>query len=245
MLKTVAVLQSNYLPWKGYFDLIHDVDLFIFYDDVQYTHNSWRNRNVIKTTAGLTWITVPVGRQNGLRICDVEIKDDQWQSKHWRTISQSYSRAPFFAQVAPFLEETLLRRRWRNLSELNQHLITAIASRFLGISTRFDDSRNYTLAGHKQDRLMDLLCQVGAQRYISGPSGANYLCPEAFRASGVELVYKDYSAYPKYPQFFSPWEHAVSVIDLLMQTGQSAPDYIWNWRQEAMARDSGPGQYAA
>ncbi|OAI40242.1 hypothetical protein AYO40_05025 [Planctomycetaceae bacterium SCGC AG-212-D15] len=230
MTKTVAVLQSNYLPWKGYFDIIHDVDLFIFYDDVQYTTNDWRNRNVVKTPNHLAWLTVPVGNQNHRLVCDVELKDDRWQAKHWRTIAQSYSRAPCFQEVSPFLQEALLGRSWSNLSMLNQHLTTTIARRFLNISTAFDDSRRYVLHGKRQERLLDLLSQTAARRYISGPAAAKYIDPDSFRAAGIELIYKDYSGYPIYPQFHPPFEHCVSVIDLLMHTGSAAPDYIWKWR---------------
>ena len=61
-LKKVAIVQSNYIPWKGYFDLINLVDEFILFDDMQYTRRDWRNRNIIKTFNGLLWLTIPVGR---------------------------------------------------------------------------------------------------------------------------------------------------------------------------------------
>jgi hypothetical protein len=70
---TAVVLQSSYIPWRGYFDLIHDADVFVFYDDVQYTVNDWRNRNRIKTANGVVWLTIPVGNQNDRRICDVAL----------------------------------------------------------------------------------------------------------------------------------------------------------------------------
>src|SRR4029079_10372519 len=95
-MSTVAVLQSNYLPWKGYFDIIHDADLFIFYDDVQYTKNDWRNRNRIKAPGGTAWLTVPVGQALDRRICDVEIREHHWQLKHWRTLQQCYGQSPHF-----------------------------------------------------------------------------------------------------------------------------------------------------
>ena len=157
----VAVLQSNYLPWRGYFDLIHDVDLFVFYDDVQYTVNDWRNRNRVKTANGVVWITIPIGNQNDRRICDVEIRDRGWSRKHWMTIEQSYRRAPHFAKVAPFLRE-MYARDWRSLSELNQATIRMIATDMLGIATAFRDSREFELHSSKGDRLLSLLKQLGA-----------------------------------------------------------------------------------
>ncbi|HEU5201697.1 MAG TPA: WbqC family protein, partial [Nitrospira sp.] len=90
----VAICQSNYLPWKGYFDLIHDVDVFVFYDDVQYTKNDWRNRNKIKTPQGVQWLTIPVGSHCHCRICDVSLQDSYWQKQHWKTLVQRYRKAP-------------------------------------------------------------------------------------------------------------------------------------------------------
>ena len=78
-MKKIAILQSNYIPWKGYFDLVAAVDEFILYDDMQFTKNDWRNRNKIKTPKGTEWITVPVGQDIRRRIRDVEIRDDRWQ----------------------------------------------------------------------------------------------------------------------------------------------------------------------
>src|SRR5690349_15770355 len=110
----VAVIQSNYIPWKGYFDIIHDVDVFIFYDDLQYTKNDWRNRNQIKSSYGLQWLTIPVGQRSDRLICDVQIADSGWQKKHWEKLRHSYARAPFFSRYAPFLEDIYLDAHWDN-----------------------------------------------------------------------------------------------------------------------------------
>ncbi len=136
----VAVIQSNYIPWKGYFDIIHDVDLFIFYDDVQYTKNDWRNRNRIKTAQGLHWLTIPVGSHNGKLINEIELTDSRWQRKHWTTIQQSYSKAPYFGHYQEFFESVYLSADRPNLSDLNQFLIKSICTEFLGIRTEFADS---------------------------------------------------------------------------------------------------------
>lgn len=226
----VAVLQSNYIPWKGYFDIIHSVDKFIFYDDVQFTKNDWRNRNRIKTSQGVQWLTVPVGQSFDRRIDEVEIPDAHWQAKHWKTISQSYARAPHFEQYRGFCEDVYLSRRWEKLSELNQHLITHISREFLGIRTEFDSSKNYTLTGQKSERLLALVRQTGALIYVSGPSARDYLDEAEFCAAGIAVEYANYSGYPEYPQVWPPFEHAVSILDLLFHTGPDAPLFIWGWR---------------
>lgn len=231
--RTVAVLQSNYLPWKGYFDIIHDVELFIFYDDVQYTKNDWRNRNRVKSANGAEWITIPAGNDTDRLICDVEIKDSHWQAKHWKTIQQCYGRCPHFARYASFFENVYLGRQWTNLSELNQELIRRIAREFLGITADFKDSREYASSGRKLDRLLDLVTRTGAARYVSGPAAQDYIDPSVFAAKGIELVWKDYSGYPEAPQRFPPFRHDVSIIDLLFNVGPEAHWYIWGWRDDA------------
>lgn len=234
-MKTVVVLQSNYIPWKGYFDLIHDADLFIFYDDLQFTKNDWRNRNKIKTPKGAEWITIPVGADAHRLICEVEIKDSFWQTKHWKTIQQHYGKCPHFARYQAFFEEVYLGRQWGNLSELNHHLIRSISEELLNLKTEFRDSREYRLSGQKLDRLMELVTTAEAGRYISGPAAKDYIEPARFTEAGVELVWKDYSGYPEYPQRFPPFEHGVSILDLLFNVGPDAPWYIWGWREGSPA----------
>jgi hypothetical protein len=234
-MKTVVILQSNYIPWKGYFDLIHDADEFIFYDDVQFTSRDWRTRNKIKTANGAEWITVPAGADRGRLICEVEIRDSSWQSKHWRTIQQNYGKCPHFSRYRVFFEDVYLGRKWISLSELNQYLIRAISTDILGISTTFSDSRAYHATGHKQDRILELVIGAGADRYISGPAAKDYIEPARFSALGIELAWKDYSGYPEYPQRYPPFEQGVTILDLLFNTGPDAPWYIWGWRNDLVA----------
>jgi WbqC-like protein family len=228
----VAVIQSNYLPWKGYFDIIHDVDQFVFYDDVQYTKNDWRNRNKVKTVQGLQWLTIPVGSQNSRLICEVEITDTHWTQKHWETIKQSYSKSAYFGAYKDFFAYFYNDVKYKNLSELNQYLIQHICREYLGIQIEFLDSRIFHLEGEKLDRLIDLLKKVGANNYVSGPTARDYIDESEFARAGIELCYKDYSGYPEYPQLFPPFEHAVSILDLLFNCGPDSPYYIWGWREE-------------
>jgi WbqC-like protein family len=224
-----AVLQSNYLPWRGYFDLIHDVDVFVFYDDVQYTLNDWRNRNRVKTANGVVWITIPIGNQNDRRICDVEIKDRGWMRRHWMTIEQSYKRAAHFESVAPFFR-SVYEREWRSLSELNQTTIKAIARDMLGVTTEFRDSREFALQSAKGDRLLSLLQQLGADEYVSGPAARAYLDADAYAQAGVSVTWKDYGSYPEYPQLHGAFVPDVSIVDVLMCCGDRAPQYLWGYR---------------
>jgi hypothetical protein len=224
--QVVAVLQSNYLPWKGYFDIIRRADTVVFYDDVQFTKNDWRNRNRIKTRDGLLWISVPVGASISRRICDVALDDARWQARHHRTLVQEYGKAPFFDLLRPVLDEALLERRWTNLSELNQWFIRTFCGRFLDLSPEWLDSRHFSLEGTGADRLLALLRALGARRYVSGPAARAYIEEARFAQQGVEIEWMDYSRYPEYPQFHPPFEHSVSVVDLISHVGPEAPRFI-------------------
>lgn len=229
-MKTVAVLQSNYLPWKGYFDIINDVDLFIFYDDVQYTVRDWRNRNKIYTENGLKWITIPAGSNRNRLVVDVKLESSEWQKSHFDKIREAYKEALYYKEYEEFFANIYLEKEWTFLYEVNQYLIKHISTKFLGVKTEFGDSRDYSTIGKGHKRLLSLLQAVGATHYVSGPAAKNYINEEDYEKAGIELIWKDYSDYPIYPQLHEPFEHNVSIIDLLFNVGDKAPYYIWGHR---------------
>jgi hypothetical protein len=224
--RKVVVLQSNYLPWKGYFDLIRHADVFIFYDDVQFTKNDWRNRNKIKTPRGPEWISIPCGTDLKRTIREVTIKDAAWQKDHWNRITLNYERAPYFDLYKPFFEDFYLNHTWTNLSDLNRHLIREISTDVLKLKTLFGDSSEYAPQGVKMARLIDLLKKAGATEYISGPSAKNYIVADEFLKENIKLTWIDYARYPEYRQQFPPFVHEVSIIDLLFNEGPQSIHYI-------------------
>lgn len=228
----VAVLQSNYIPWKGYFDIIHDVELFIFHDDLQYTKNDWRNRNRIVTEGGPKWLTIPVGTDEHRLILDVRMEDASWQKKHYDMIRAAYRHAPYFEKYKAFLEHVYLERKWTYLYELDRYLIERISADYLGITTQFADSRDFSTHGVKHEKLLSMLRSAGASLYVSGPAAKDYIHAEDYASAGIELVWKDYGGYPPYKQQYgAAFEPGVSILDLLLNTGEDAPYYIWGWRQ--------------
>lgn len=225
----VSIIQSNYLPWKGYFDIIARSDVFIFHDDLQYTKNDWRNRNQILTANGPEWITIPCGTNEKRLICDVFLYDHSWQIKHWRKIEATYKKSPFFDLYKDYFRDFYLGTQWKNLSELNRSLIIYIARNFLDLSTKFKDSRDFNLVSSKGDRVLELLKKIGAKEYISGPAAMDYLDPEIFKQQNIVLSWMDFDCYPSYPQFnqtTARTNHKVSVIDLLFNTGKDATNYM-------------------
>ena len=229
----VVINQSNYLPWRGYFDLIHDADLFIFLDDVQYTHRDWRSRNRIKNRHGLHWLTIPVGKCTDQLVNAVRLPAGDWANRHWESIRHAYAASPYFETYAPMISRMLSAAPGQTLSVFNQACITTIARDFLGITrTKIVDSAEFQIGAAKQERILALLKAVGATSYLSGPAARDYLEPERFATEGITLEWKDYGGYPEYPQLYSQFEPAVSILDLLFSTGPAAGDYIWGWRKK-------------
>ena len=224
---TVAIVQSSYVPWKGYFDLMHSVDLFVLYDDVQYTRRDWRNRNRIKTRDGVQWLTIPVDSKGRYQaaVRDMQVSDPSWGARHLSRLRHAYSRAAFFSRYAEVLEELYLGPVSPFLSQINHRFLSTLAS-LLGIGTPLVWSHDFRLVQGRTERLLDLCRQVGARRYLSGPSARAYLDETAFVREGIEVVYADYAGYPEYPQLFPPFDHQVSVLDLLLNVGPEAPRYM-------------------
>ena len=224
-MRSVAILQSNYIPWKGYFDLIASVDEFVFYEDVQYTRADWRNRNRIKTPQGVQWLTIPVGESVRRLIRDVEIADPRCGEAHWKRLVANYARSPYFSSVAAWLEPLYREAPWTGLSVVNRRLIEAICG-FLGIRTRLALSSTFDLTGDRNERLVSVCKQAGATVYVSGPAAKSYLDVDAFARDGLEVVWFDYGRHAEYPQLWGPFVHEVSIVDLLFNCGPDAPRFL-------------------
>ena len=233
MPKRVAILQSNYIPWKGYFDIIGLVDEFIIYDEVQYTKNDWRNRNRIKTPEGVQWITVPVYQRSlQQKISETEVSNYKWGNKNWNTLKANYAKAPYFKTYSPFLEEFYRTFKSPLLSEINETLIKLICE-FLKINTKITQSNHYYLEGNPTEKLVNLCMQTGASHYLSGPAAKNYLQEKLFIENGIELEWMAYEEYAEYPQLYPPFEHSVSVVDLLFNVGPTSRSFMKSHNDEA------------
>ena len=228
-MSRVAILQSNYIPWRGYFDLVAKVDEFVIYDSCQYTVNDWRNRNQLKTRQGLTWLTIPVltkGR-TGQLIDEAEFDGFGWASKHRKSIEQAMGKAPHYDTVAPILEAALGTAPPTNrLHDVNVALIGSIATA-LGLSTRITIDRSYgDLEGDASERVAELAARAGATSYVTGPRGLDYPDATPFATRGIALEVVDYSTLGPYPQLFDGFESAVTVLDLLANCGPDAASHL-------------------
>lgn len=231
--KSVVITQSNYIPWKGYFDVIQSVDELILLDCVQFTRRDWRNRNIIKTPNGPLWLTIPVDVKGRFHqaIDETTINQPNWAAAHIRSIESSYRRAAKFDEVAPWLFGAINKAGGEPmLSAVNQVLLQEICT-FLGIQTPIRHSSD-VLAREKivpmepTQRLLELCQALGATRYVSGPAAKDYLDVARFNQKGIDVVWADYSGYPEYPQLWGAFDHRVSVIDLLLNVGREAPRFM-------------------
>lgn len=224
-MKKVAILQSNYIPWKGYFDLIASVDEFIIYDDVQYTKNDWRNRNIIKTPRGEQWLTIPASRGSDQKIREVRVTNPSWAGRHWKTLQANYAKTQYFSQTRNWLQPLYENMASDYLSQINIIFIRKICA-VLGIDTKIRDISEFTASGRRTDRLVNVCEETDAVCYVSGPAAKSYLDVDLFHAANIEVEWFNYSEYQQYKQLWGEFVHTVSIVDLLFNCGPEARRYM-------------------
>jgi len=218
-MKKISISQSNYIPWLGYFDLINRVDEFILYDDVQYTRRDWRNRNKIKTPKGLKWLTIPVDVKGKYfqKINETKISDKGWAVKHWEQIKQNYAKAKNFKKYKDIFEELYLSCKEEYLSEINHKFIIAI-NQILGIKTKIRFSGEFEIYGDRTEKLINICKQCSATVYISGPAAKTYFDEELAKKENIQVKWMNYDNYKEYGQLYPPFEHGVTILDLIFNT---------------------------
>lgn len=226
--KRVAVIQSAYIPWKGFFDLVARCDEYVIFDGVQFAKRHWHNRNRIKTSQGLRWLTIPVLTKARFEQPIEEVMvAEPWAEKHWRSIESNYGRAPCFEQQAPYLRSLYEQADAQtHLTGVNEVLLSGLFC-LLAIPTRLVRDRVYEPQGTASDRLLDICRKARATHYLTGPSAKAYLEEEKFRAAGIAVEWMNYSGYPSYPQLWGEFEHEVSILDLIFNVGAKAKHCWW------------------
>jgi hypothetical protein len=227
-MKKLFVIQTNYIPWKGYFDALNMVDEVVLYDTMQYTKNDWRNRNQIKTAQGLQWLTIPIDVKGKLhqRINEATVSEayHDWREKHWKAIQLNYSKAPYFKNYASLFENLYKNDTETNLSKINYSFISLINS-ILGIKTKLTWSTDFELKGDKNERIIELCKATDSKEYFSGPAAKDYIDTSLFEKEDIKLSYLDYT-YPPYNQLYGEFIHAVSIIDLIFNEGPNMHKYM-------------------
>ncbi|NQY95240.1 MAG: WbqC family protein [Campylobacteraceae bacterium] len=226
-MKKIAILQSNYIPWKGYFDLINMVDEFILYDDMQYTRRDWRNRNKIKTSSGLKWLSIPVDVKGKYfqKISETKISESDWGKKHWSILKQHYSKTKYFKDYKDVFEDLYLNCDEMYLSQINYKFIKVVC-KILGITTKIRWSSEFKLMDGQTEKLLGICKNCDADIYLSGATAKDYFDEELSEKENIKVEWMDYSGYDEYTQLFSPFEHGVSILDLIFNEGTKATKYM-------------------
>jgi hypothetical protein len=222
----ISIIQSCYIPWKGFFDLIGQCDQYVIYDRMQFVKRHWHNRNRVKTANGVEWLTIPVVTKGRFdQPIDETVIEKPWAEKHWRTLELAYRRAPFFEMLSPrvraWYEQADKQTRLTDINELFTREIAGL----LGLKTHIVRDTVYPAEGAKTARLLAIAQAAGADRYLSGPSAKAYFEEPLFDAAGIATEWMSYQGYPEYPQLHGGFEHGVSALDLLFNTGPEAPRF--------------------
>ncbi len=222
--------QPNYLPYLGFFHKIYHAGMFVIVDNVQFVKRGpfgWMNRNKIRTAEGARWLTVPVLVKGKF---EQQIKDTKintalpWARKHWRTLARSYSKAPYFTRYADFFDETYNKKKWENFCDLSTHLIFFLL-KALGIDRPVKIASELGGRGKGDDLILDLCEKTGADAYLHGKHGADYIDEEKFRARGVGCAYQNFE-HPVYRQQHLPFLSHLSVVDLLFNHGAESLEIL-------------------
>jgi len=214
----VAVSQSNYIPWIGYFELISSVSEFVFLDNVQYTSRDWRNRNQIKTPQGKLWLNLEVELSSKYSLIqEVKIVKAHEKFDHLETIRRNYRRSKFFDETFPQIKKFYESYTGDSLSEFNQHLIRSLACK-LGIATHFHNARDFPNESNASKRILEICKALNASVYVSGPSARDYLDTQLFESHNIDVEWFKYSNIT-YEQLWGKFDQNVSVLDSVLNSG--------------------------
>lgn len=224
---TAVILQPNYLPWKGYFDQISQADIFVFFDDVQFTSKSWRTRNRFLGAQGEFWLSVPVKKApRTALIREICIDNSRpWQQKHWEAIRNTYAGAEHADTIETLCHDIFFGKRWESLLELNVHS-TQVLSSFLGLHPTWYFSSSLGCTGSREgSRALEILSRVGATHLLNGPSARDFIDTTLFSSRGMGLSYMEYD-YPVYPRKSDLFSHHVSIFDVIANCGENSMQFI-------------------
>lgn len=235
----VVISQSMYFPWVGFLEQLRVADVFVRYDDVQFSKGSFTNRVQIKTAESSRWMTVPLaGHKLGQRIKEVQASTaSNWREQHLDKLAETYRDAPHAEAMLHVAREAL---------GIDSHSVGDIAyssmralTRYFGLDQRLQwrDVAELGIGGASSTRVLDIVRALGGTRYITGHGARNYLDHEAFEAAGIEVCYMRYGCLP-YPQIGRAFTPYISALDLVASCGTAGAAYIQpqtiTWREFAL-----------
>jgi hypothetical protein len=236
MTKTCVIAQPTFLPWLGWFDLADQSDVTILLDDVQFSKQSWQQRNRVRTPNGLEFLSVPVitaGRL-GQRIDECELANQHFVGKMLKSLRANYAKSSYFGEAIEGFSATMeTAASLGNLAALNCALISWMATR-LGVTAPMIRATTLGVGGSRGEHVAALCESVGADRYLSPAGAETYLTEDrtAFDERGISVWLHVYD-HPEYAQRFTPFVPYASAIDLIFNVGPSAPTVMRSGRRPA------------
>jgi len=230
-----TILQPTYLPWIGYFEMIDSTDVYVVFDHVQFEKKSWQQRNRIKTSNGVIWLSVPIKREKReTRICDIKISYDHGNplEKHWRTITLVYKKAPYFNEYRSIFEK-IYSKEYDYLRDLNVEIIKIICD-ILGIKTKIIFSSKLNLNDEnmeKTEKIVNLCKEVGITHLYDAKGAEEFIDVSLFHKEGISITFQHFK-HPVYKQLWGNFIPYMSVIDLLFNEGDKSLDIIRNGRRK-------------
>ncbi len=213
-----AIMQPYFLPYIGYFQLIHAVDQFVIYDNIQYTKKGWINRNRILQNGKDEFITLPLKKGSDyLDVCQRELAEgfSDEAAATLRKISHLYRKAPCFNAVFPLLEK-IYSCPQRNLFDFIHYSVTEIC-RYLEINTAIILSSSVPIdhSLKSADKVVALCKALNTREYINPIGGVELYAAAHFEAHDIQLRFlKSHRiTYPQFNHDFVPW---LSILDVMM-----------------------------
>ena len=222
MKKTVTIHQCEHLVWLGLLDKISKADIFVLADTFDFKKNYFENRNKIRTKDGWQWLTVPVEKENHTPINEVSIiYNENWQKKYLESIKYNYRNSPYFNRYYPEIEMCIMEKYGQTIyiSDLNEILLK-LCLKWFDINTPIilSSSMELTESLRSSERLLEICQKVGADTYLSGPSGKDYLDLSLFEKNNIKVVFHEF-IHPVYKQQYSPFIPGMSALDYLFNCG--------------------------
>lgn len=227
MTKKVSIHQANYLPWIGFFHKLSKSDCFVLLDIVDYSKNNIINRNKIKTSNGVAYLTIPIEHKFFRKpLIDVFLPENSaWAKKHWKTIETNYTKSDFFDSYKDFFK-SIYETPPEKLVKLNEKIILFLLKEFkIDVEIVKASELNINQSLKKTDLLLDILRKVNATAYLSGIGGKDYLEEEKF--SDIRLEYLNFK-HPVYGQLHGKFIEGLAAIDLLFNEGSKAEKFVKN-----------------
>ena len=209
--------QPQMLPYLGFWDKLMKSDVHVVMDNIAATRADFTNRNKIRTPQGWMWLTIPLVSKNMVKINEIEINNfEVWRSKHWKSIESSYGKAKFWEKYSPIFSD-IYDSDWDRLLDFDSALFEAVCGIF-NINIPIIALSRLNVEGIATERIINICKAVGADTYLSGSGGRDYLDENRFNEENIKLVYQEFE-HPKYKQQFKGFVKGLSIIDWIFNRG--------------------------